>query len=153
MGMGNTLKGKFRPKNPEKYKGDPGNIIFRSSWELDWMKRCDENPYIVWWQSEEKCYWYFDAVSKRNRRYFPDFIVGIQRDYGIETLVIEIKPQKQIDGPNPNPKRRTKAWVNSVKTYMTNQCKWKAMEKVCEERGWNFKLLSERNVPGWAKRK
>ena len=151
--MSPTLKGRFRPKNPEKYRGDPGNIVFRSSWERDWMHKCDTNPYIVWWMSEERCYWYYDKVTKKNRRYFPDFIIGIQRDYGIETLVIEIKPQRQIDGPPKNPKRRTKAWANSVKTYITNQCKWDAMTKICEDRGWNFKLISEKDIPEWHKRK
>ncbi|NDB85179.1 MAG: head completion protein, partial [Alphaproteobacteria bacterium] len=29
-----AYKGKFNPKNPNKYKGDPTNIIYRSRWEL-----------------------------------------------------------------------------------------------------------------------
>ena len=27
-------KGKFKPKNPTKYKGDLKEIVYRSSWEL-----------------------------------------------------------------------------------------------------------------------
>jgi len=151
--MGIPLKGKFKPKNPKKYKGDPSNIIFRSSWERDVMKWCDDNDKIVSWSSEEKCFWYFDEVTKKKRRYFPDFIIDIERDFGIETLVIEVKPQRQIDGPNPKPKRRTKSWMNEVKVYVTNQCKWKSMRNICEDRGWNFKLLSEKDIKNWGKRK
>ena len=29
-----AYKGPFRPRNPEKYKGDPTGIIYRSRWEL-----------------------------------------------------------------------------------------------------------------------
>ena len=36
-----AVKNKYRPYNPEKYKGDPTNIIFRSSWEKIVFKYCD----------------------------------------------------------------------------------------------------------------
>jgi len=149
--MGNTLKGRFKPQHPEKYKGDPSNIIYRSSWEKDVMGWCDKSDNIVSWSSEEKCFWYYDKVTKKNRRYFPDFIIDIKRDYGIETMVIEVKPQSQINGPNPQPKRRTKSWMYQVQTYLTNQCKWESMKSVCEDRGWSFKLLSEQDVRRWKK--
>ena len=32
-----TYKGFFKPKNPQKYNGDPTNIIYRSRWELKFM--------------------------------------------------------------------------------------------------------------------
>ena len=35
---------KYRPQNPEKYKDDPTNIIYRSSWELTVFKYLDSNP-------------------------------------------------------------------------------------------------------------
>ena len=47
------VQGKFRPKNPEKYKGDPTNIIYRSSWELTVFKYLDTNSSILKWASEE----------------------------------------------------------------------------------------------------
>jgi hypothetical protein len=149
--MPSTLKGKFRPKNPEKYKGDPTNIIFRSSWERDVMHRLDMNSKVVSWSSEERCIWYNDPVTKKPRRYFPDFIVTYDRDGIMVTEMIEVKPQRHIDGPNPKPKRRTKSWMNEVRTYVTNTAKWKAAEEYCEDRGWNWKLLSEQQVPSWRK--
>ena len=39
-------QGKFKPQNPEKYKGDPMNIIFRSSWERIFCNWCDKNSKI-----------------------------------------------------------------------------------------------------------
>tara|TARA_R100000231_G_scaffold133425_1_gene106335 strand:+ start:788 stop:1237 length:450 start_codon:yes stop_codon:yes gene_type:complete len=147
--MGAPLKGKFKPRNPKKYKGDPTNIIFRSSWERDVMGLLDTNPKVKWWQSEEKCFPYYNPVDKRTRMYFPDFIVCYDRN-GIEQIeVIEVKPAKQVKGPNPNPKRRTKNWAKEVQTYLINQNKWKSMTEVCENKGWNFKILTEDNVSRW----
>jgi len=150
--MGTTLKGKFRPKNPNKYKGDAGNIIYRSSWERDVMRWCDTNTSIIWWMSEERAIWYRNPVTKKNARYFPDFIIHYKDKRGIEiTEVLEVKPRKHVEGPNPNPKRRTKAWVESVKTYIVNQAKWEAATGWCEDRGYNFRLLTEDNIPKWDK--
>ena len=149
--MARTLQGKFRPKNPDKYKGNAGNICYRSSWELDFMQYCDTTSAIIWWMSEERCVWYTNPIDKKKHRYFPDFIVCYNRSDGVEvTEMVEIKPQKHVDGPNPNPKRRTKSWVNEVKTYLINQKKWEAATNLCESNGWNFRLLTEKNVRNWS---
>lgn len=145
--MARTLQGKFRPKNPDKYKGNPGEIYYRSSWERTFMNWADLNESVQSWQSEEKVVWYYDPVSKKKRRYFPDFIVNYKNKDGIMmTEMVEIKPYKQIIGPPENPKRRTKAWVNSVYTYITNKAKWEAAMKYCEDRGWSFRLVSEKEL-------
>jgi hypothetical protein len=145
--MGRTLQGRYRPIHPEKYKGDPSDIVYRSSWERIFMVWADKNDKIKRWQSEEKALWYDDPVSKKKRRYFPDFIIEYERKDGIMvTEMIEIKPQSQIDGPPTNPKRRTRAWMNAVHTYITNRAKWEAATKVCEDRGWSFRLISEKHL-------
>ena len=145
--MARTLQGKFRPKNPEKYKGNPGEIYYRSSWEKTFMNWADLNESVHSWQSEEKVVWYYDPVSKKKRRYFPDFIVNYKNKEGVMmTEMVEVKPYKQIIGPPENPKRKTKAWVNSVYTYITNRAKWDAAMKYCEDRGWSFRLVSEKEL-------
>ncbi len=68
--MSRTLKGKYKPIHPEKYKGDPRMIEYRSSWELNFMKWLDGNPNVIKWMSEEKAIWYYDPVAKKKRRYF-----------------------------------------------------------------------------------
>ena len=145
--MSKTLKGKFRPKNPDKYKGNAGNIVYRSSWELKFCNYCDLREEVQSWQSEEKCVWYFDPVTKKKRRYFPDFIVHYQRKDGIMvTDMVEIKPASQVKGPPKNPKKKTKAWHNAVMTYVTNQAKWAAAQGYCESRGWNFRIVTEKEL-------
>jgi len=141
-----TLQGKFRPKNPDKYIGDPSGIVYRSSWEKMFMTWCDTKEHVVAWQSEEKSIWYYDPVTKKKRRYFPDFLIKYKKDGNLISEMIEVKPQSQIDGPPVNPKRRTKAWMNAVHTYITNQAKWKAAMEYCEDRGMSFRLISEKHL-------
>ena len=153
MGMPTTLKGRYRPQYPDKYKGDPANIWFRSSWERDVMQWLDRRTDVIWWMSEERAIWYRNPVTKKNARYFPDFIVCYEKDGVRYEEVIEVKPARQVKGPPVNPKRRTKNWMNEVKTYAVNLAKWKAAEGWCEDRGANFKILTEDNIPKWRKRK
>ena len=46
--MEKYVKGIFKPRNPQKYKGNPTNIIYRSSWELKMMSHFDGHPNIIW---------------------------------------------------------------------------------------------------------
>ena len=39
-------KGKFIPKNPQKYMGNKAPT-YRSSWEFVFMKLCDANAHIT----------------------------------------------------------------------------------------------------------
>ena len=144
--MSRTLQGKYRPKNPDKYIGDPSDIVYRSSWERMFMVWCDTKSHVVAWQSEEKAIWYYDPVTKKKRRYFPDFLIKYKKGDTLISEMIEVKPQSQIDGPPTNPKRRTQSWMNAVHTYITNQAKWKAAMEYCEDRGMSFRLISEKHL-------
>ena len=50
--MGESIKSKYKPEYPRKYKGDASNIICRSSWERKFCRWCDLNENIVSWGSE-----------------------------------------------------------------------------------------------------
>ena len=91
-----SYKGKFTPRNPQKYKGDPNNIIYRSTWEVRVMKYLDEHPNVIWWGSEELPIPYFSPVDKKKHRYFPDFIAKMRKADGtVITYVIEVKPENK----------------------------------------------------------
>ena len=88
-----AYKGKFRPSVPKKYKGDYTNIIYRSLWELKFMKYCDSNKNILEWGSEEFFIPYLSPIDNRAHRYFPDFYIKVRESNGqIKKYVIEIKP-------------------------------------------------------------
>jgi len=141
-----AYSGKFVPSNPQKYVGDYKNIIYRSSWECRVMSWLDKNPDIISWGSEELVIPYKSPVDGRYHRYFPDFIVKCKTtENKIKTIVIEIKPDKQTKEPEKR-KRVTKQYVNEVVTYGVNQAKWAACEDYCLDRGWEFKVLTEKHL-------
>lgn len=142
-----TYKGRFKPKNPQKYSGDPRNIVYRSSWELQFLNWCDQTSLVESYSSEEKVVPYYDPVQGKWRRYYPDFVIKYTNRNGKKlTEMVEIKPAKQVKGPNLQPKRKTQAWKREVETWATNQAKWKAALRFCEERGWGFKIITEKEL-------
>ena len=90
-----SYKGKYSPSFPQKYKGDPTNIIYRSLWERKFCIYCDLNENIISWESEEKCIPYRSPIDNRIHRYFPDFLIKVKESDGrIKKYMIEIKPKK-----------------------------------------------------------
>lgn len=141
-----SYKGRFRPSNYQKYKGDPTNIIYRSLWELKFMNWCDKNENILEWGSEEFWIPYVSPVDNRVHRYFPDFYVKVKEQNGaIKRYVIEVKPLKQTVEPQP-PKRRTKKYLYEAMEYAKNQAKWKAAREFCEDRRYEFKIITEKEL-------
>jgi len=138
-----AYSGLFKPKHPEKYVGDPTNIVYRSSWEAKVMSWLDNNDSIITWASEELFIPYISPVDNRWHRYFPDFLVKYRtKDNKLSTMMLEVKPKKQTAQPELQ-KRKTKQFINEVKTWGVNQAKWKAANEYCLDRGWEFKLITE----------
>ena len=141
-----AYKGKYRPTHPSKYRGNPTNIIYRSLWELKFMKYCDSNSNILEWGSEEVIVPYRSPIDNRYHRYFPDFYIKVKENTGtIKRMIIEIKPQKQCIEPKVQ-KKKTRSYVYQVCEYAKNQAKWKAAEEYCMDRGLEFKVLTENEL-------
>jgi hypothetical protein len=140
-----SYKGRFKPKNPKKYNGSAENIIYRSSWELRVMKYFDESASIIWWASEELAIPYRSPVDQKMHRYFPDFIVKVREKTGlVMTYILEVKPEKQTKIPVQ--KRKTQKYLQEAATYAVNQEKWRAADIFCQEHGWKFKVVTEKDL-------
>ena len=138
-----SYKGKYKPENPQKYKGDPTNIIYRSLWERKFMLYCDKNLNILEWGSEEIALPYRSPLDNRVHRYFPDFYIKVKESNGqIKKYLVEIKPKKQTVEPKIK-QRRTKQYIYEVTEWAKNQAKWKAAREFCEDRQWQFKIVTE----------
>jgi hypothetical protein len=137
-----SYKGKYKPSYPKKYKGDPTNIIYRSLWERKFMVYCDTREHILEWGSEEICLPYRSPIDNRIHRYFPDFYIKVNENGVIKKYLIEIKPKKQTVEPKVQ-KRKTKGYIYEVVEYAKNQAKWKAAKEFCEDRQWQFKIITE----------
>ena len=141
-----TYKGKFRTKNPSKYKGDINYIVYRSLWELRFMKWCDTNPSVEEWGSETIIVPYISPLDRKVHRYFVDFYIKVKDKTGkIEKYLIEIKPER-FTKPPEIPQKKTKRFIDEVFQYGVNEAKWKAAFEFCEDRNMKFIILTEKDL-------
>ena len=140
-----AYKGKYQPSHPRKYKGDPTSITFRSLWERKFMNWCDQNANVLEWSSEEIIIPYRGPDGKPHR-YFPDFYMKQRQNDGkIKRYVIEVKPLKQCSPPK-KPKRQTRGYMREAYEYAKNQAKWQAAKEFCDDRQWEFKVVTEKEL-------
>ena len=138
-----AYKGRYTPANPKKYKGNPRNIVYRSLWERKFMVYCDHSESIIEWGSEEVVIPYKSPWDGRIHRYFPDFYIKIKTNEGTtKKLIVEIKPKKQTKAPK-EPERKTKRYLNEVRTWGVNSSKWRYATEWCKDNGMEFKILTE----------
>ena len=155
-----AYSGRFRPKNPDKYKGDPNKIVYRSSWECRAFSYLDKTENIIKWSSEEIVIPYRSPVDGKMRRYFPDIFLKFKASDGtIKTQIIEIKPAHEVSPPKM-PKRtknlRKAEWrhMRAMKTYAVNKAKWAAAEKYVKHHNIGaFRILTENELFGGNKAK
>jgi hypothetical protein len=135
-------KRKYIPIFPEKYTGDPSNIIMRSSWETRFASWCDKNPSVLKWSSEETIIPYRCPTDNRIHRYFVDFKITVATG---KTYLVEVKPQAQTQQPI-YPGKRTQRYLQESLTFMKNQAKWEAANEFAKDRGWEFKIITENEL-------
>jgi len=133
-----AYSGKYKSKNPKKYKGDPTKIIYRSMWEKYCMMFFDSSTKVKFWSSEEVVIPYLYEADRTWHRYYPDFKVW-WADGSIS--VIEVKPKKETAPPAG--KRRTKQYMKEAYTFIKNVNKWEAAKEICKDNKWNFEIWTE----------
>lgn len=145
-------QGYYEPIHPEKWiiteafdsKGRVG-IKYRSSWEHKFMRFCDFNDNIIKVNSEGIVIPYISPVDNKFHKYYMDFIVETKAGVSL----VEVKPYDQTQPPKPpkNDSAKSAAWYQkSIMTFAVNQAKWEATVILCEERGWSFKIITEREL-------
>ena len=137
-----SYKGKYKPMNPKKYKGDSSQVIYRSLWERKLMVYCDKNNSVVEWGSEEIIIPYVSPKDGRVHRYFPDFYAKIKTKDGEKKFILEIKP-KSLFKKRKKPKRVTKKVLREMAEIEINNNKWKAARKFCKEHNFTFEVLTD----------
>ncbi len=134
-----SYKGKWKPKNPEKYEGNRFNITYRSLWERQAFKWCDENSEVVKWSSEELAIPYVSMTDGRTHKYYPDLKITYSDG---KTVIVEIKPKRQTKPPRAKA-RKTQRYVKEVFAYGMNRSKWTYAEEYVKDRGWEFEIWTE----------
>ena len=88
-------RGKFYPKNTEKYVG-LSTPTYRSSWEHAFMRLCDEHPNVYKWASESIKIPYRHPFTGKHTIYVPDFfIVYNDKNSKKHAEMVEVKPASQ----------------------------------------------------------
>ena len=142
----NTMMGLFIPKYPEKYIGDVNRIIYRSSWEFDYMKILDLDERVIQWSSEPFGIPYVKPTDNKVHKYYPDFYVVYKDKNGnLKKKIVEIKPDKETRPPSRVGKSK-KQQLYEIVTWEINTAKWKAAKKLCEEQGLEFEILTEKRL-------
>jgi hypothetical protein len=143
-----TYKGFFKPKNPQKYKGDPTNIVYRSRWELLVMGRFDNDPNVIWWSSEETVIPYRSPIDNRIHKYYVDFTARLNTYEGkTKTILVEVKPYTQTRPPVlSESKKKSRRYITEVMTWGVNSAKWKAAQEYCKDRGYEFIIMTENEL-------
>lgn len=119
-----AIRGKYKPQYPAKYAGNANRITYRSMWERRFMLYCDRSDKIVQWSSEELHIPYYFEDDGKWHNYYPDFVV---KTYDGRTIVVEIKPHFQ-------------------RKYKKNRAKWSSAEDYCNKMGYEFKVLTEKEL-------
>ena len=110
------------------------------------MVYCDLNENILEWGSEEIAIPYRSPVDKKIHRYFPDFYVKLKETTGrIKKYIIEVKPKRQTTPP-AKPRRQTKGYLREAFEFAKNKAKWSAANEWCVDRGFEFKILTEKEL-------
>lgn len=138
-----AYSGKYIPRNPNKYIGDPNKVLYRSLWERQVCKYLDLNSGVLEWGYEITIIPYFSEVEQKVRRYFVDFFAKIRTKDGTVTYLMEVKPKKQCKKPK---KRNTRRYLIEAQTYTRNLNKWDAAMKFAKKRGWKFIIITEDNL-------
>lgn len=135
-----AARGRFIPKNPAKYVGNPDRIVFRSSWEMQFFKWLDANDSILRWGSEELHIPYLSPLDGRVHRYFPDIVVLYKhKDGSLRKEIVEIKPYKEtVETP--------KMTARDAQALAVNRAKWLAAAEFAHQQGATFRVVTEKTM-------
>jgi hypothetical protein len=113
-----AYKGKYQIKNTKKYLGDPTKVTYRSLWERQAFKWCENNPRVKRWNSEEIVVPYKCKTDGKLHRYFVDLLVEFDNKDIIR-------------------------YIREVMTYAKNTSKWTAADQYAKHKGWKFQVWTE----------
>ena len=136
-----AYKGKYTIKHKDKYLGDPTKVVYRSLWERQAFKWCENSPRVKKWNSEEIVVPYKCKTDNILHRYYVDLLVEFDNR---DIVLVEIKPKKETLPPKPGKQGiKGRRYISESLTYVRNMNKWKAADNFAKDRGWQFQVWTE----------
>ena len=132
-------QGTYEIGNPQKFVGGKPPY-YRSSWELAFMRMCDNHPNITKWASENVKIPYRSPMDGKYHNYVPDFMVQYTDKDGKQHVeLVEIKPSNQTTLEN------ARSTGQKVQTAI-NAAKWTSAQEWCQRKGIRFKVINEDQI-------
>ena len=79
-------------------------------------------------------------------RYFVDFVIDLENRAGERKVyLVEVKPFKYTQEPVP-PKRKSRQFLEEVLQWEVNKAKWASATHFAKTKGWEFMLITERDL-------
>ena len=113
------------------------------------MKYLDSHPSIVKWSSEETVIPYVKPTDGKVHRYYVDFKVTRKLKTGeTKTCLVEVKWSTATKPPKV-PKRKTRRYFAEQTAWLVNSAKWEEAKKVCERNGWEWFVITEKELSAY----
>lgn len=144
----NYKQGIYEIVNWEKYVGTK-SPRYLSSYEYHFFRFLDRHPNIIKWASETVVVKYYNPVKERNARYIVDVYIKYRdKDGSIKEELVEVKPLAHLQKPKKTKNKKKTTFDSEMQTYIQNISKWSAAKKYATERGWKFRIITEKNIFG-----
>lgn len=140
----NYKQGFFYPQNLQKFVGKERRAVYRSGLELDYFKILDKNPNVIKWGSEEVVVPYF--YENKWHKYYVDLFVIFESKGQLKKYFIELKPYSQTIEPKISKRKKQMSMLYEARQWAKNQAKWKAAQSYAEKNGWEFHILTEKDL-------
>jgi hypothetical protein len=137
-------QGVFKPKHPQKFVGK--FAVYRSSFELKFMRWADNNPNVLEWSSEQIIVPYVSPVDGRAHRYYVDNFVVIREGDVVKRYLVEIKPFGQTQPPKPSKRKKPATMLYEQTQWIINQAKWAAAREFARKKHAEFIILTEKEL-------
>jgi len=138
-------QGIFKPEAPQKYVGSLP-IVYRSGLELKFDRWCDRNGKVLQWGSESTIVPYTSPLDGRTHRYYVDYVLVLKTDKGIVKYIVEVKPSGQTQPPTNNGNKKKSTILYEQIQWAKNTCKWAAAREYANKKGWNFIIITEKDL-------
>ena len=137
-------QGFFYPRNLDKFVSKDNKAIYRSGLELDYFRLLDKNPNVLKWGSEEVVIPYF--FDNKWHKYYVDLFVVFKFGESVKKYFIELKPYSQTIEPKVSKRKKQMSMLYEAHQWAKNQAKWKAATDFAKKNGWEFHILTEKDL-------
>jgi hypothetical protein len=136
--------GIYRPKNISKF-GEP-KCLYRSNYELQFLKWCDAHPKITDVKYEKVIIPYICKTDGKMHKYYVDCKITMEESKGKKDYLIEIKPFRQTIPPKPSKRKKQTTILQENFNWLKNSSKWSSAKQYCKKQGYRWCILTEKGI-------